>query len=269
VIDGGAIPTGFSVVFTSETATMIADVRHADGLLGLGLHDSASWDALLRGAASGSGRGTTRRCGLSSGGFARLKQLRRGGLVGPLWGERFVGSRRLLRNLSLPVEAAHRGIDTPAPLGLLIVRAGPGLVRGWLAVEDLEQTDDLAALFRSGRPPTRAELACVMRMVRRMHDLGLEHRDLNLGNLLLRRGSEPRSFVIDLDSARLHGGSLGFNLRQRALRRLERSHAKSGLDASRANDYYDLYAADDTALAIRLARGRRAGRFWLRCRGQV
>ena len=100
-----------------------------------------------------------------------------------------------------------------------------------------------------------------------MHDRGLAHRDLNLGNLLIRRGTAPQAFVIDLDRARLHVGPLGFHPRQRALRRLERSYVKSCVAGSVSEDVrnsiYTLYAADDRGLAARLEQGRYAGRAWI------
>ena len=106
--------------------------------------------------------------------------------------------------------------------------AGAGHYRAWLAVEELAGAVDLATAYASSAEPSRADLAAVMQAVRRMHDLGLEHRDLNLGNLLIRLGEGGcEVFVIDLDRAKLHPGALSFHLRQRSLRRLERSYVKT------------------------------------------
>ena len=107
-------------------------------------------------------------------------------------------------------------------------------------------------------------------LVRRMHDAGLHHRDLNLGNLLLRRSAsgEWEAFVVDLDRAALRPGSLPFGARLRALRRLERSYVKHfgrqgplGADGGRV--WYGLYAGDDETLARRLEACRRVGKVWL------
>lgn len=209
----------------------------------------------------------TARVELTPACVARIKQLRRGGWLAPLWRERFAGTRRVLENLRLPVEAARWGIATPAPLALLIERGLPGLVRAWLAVEQIDDAIDLRQCFTSGRPLESGELDTVLTLVRTMHERGLEHRDLNLGNLLLRRGGEPEAWVVDLDGARLHAGPLPFVARQRALRRLERSYVKSchphPAGESVRRSIYASYTAGDTELERRLARGRRAGRVWI------
>jgi hypothetical protein len=100
-----------------------------------------------------------------------------------------------------------------------------------------------------------------------MHDAGVDHRDLNLGNLLLRASAAGvEAFIVDLDAARLCAGPLPFAARQRALRRLERSLVKIGDgdpgEQSRAR-LYEAYAGDDAGLAQRLGRGRRVGRMWI------
>jgi 3-deoxy-D-manno-octulosonic acid kinase len=201
-----------------------------------------------------------------SGRAARIKRLRRGGWAAPLWRDRFPGRRRLLDNIRLPVEAARRGVATPWPLALLIDRRGPGLFRAWLAVDEVDAID-LRSCLAAGRPPSAIELGSVLRLVRKMHDCGVEHRDLNLGNLLIRRGGEPEAFVVDLDRARLHRRPLGFGPRQQALRRLERSyvkccHPEPASDEVRQSIYAD-YAAGDDELVRRLEQGRRAGRVWI------
>ena len=100
-----------------------------------------------------------------------------------------------------------------------------------------------------------------------MHDEGVEHLDLNLGNLLLRRGDVPQAFVVDLDRARLHDRPLEFALRQRGLRRLERSYVKlcgDGPGSVEHRDWiYTRYGTNDPAMTSRLQRGRRVGRAWI------
>ena len=189
-----------------------------------------------------------------------LKQLRRGGAVAAIWRERFVGSRRLLHNLLVPLAAIERGVRTPRPLALLLVAGPPGLVRGWLAQEEIVDAVDLATRLVSGPAPRAEERVRMMRCVRSAHDAGLDHRDLNLGNLLL----APRdALLIDLDGARLVPAPLPFEARMRALRRLERSCIKL-LGAGGGTDahgwIYADYAGDDAPLARRLAAGRDSAR---------
>jgi len=259
------------VTSSHRNVRLVSDARCTDALIRAGLDDPSGWRRRLAGVGGRrqpEGRGATARVELTPACVARIKQLRRGGWLAPLWRDRFAGTGRVLDNLRLPIEAARSGIATPAPIGLLIERGRPGLVRAWLAVEQIDDAIDLRACFRSGRPPESGELDAVLSLVRTMHERGLEHRDLNLGNLLLRRGGEPTVWVVDLDGARLHGGPLPFVARQRALRRLERSYVKTCHPRPAAESVrrsiYASYAGGDRELERRLARGRRAGRIWIR-----
>ncbi len=266
-MSGLAVPPG-TVVERRGRVTFVADERRLGALRAAGLADVARWQELLARPRAERGRGPAAIVPLAEGQAVRLKRLGRGGLLGPLWRERVIGRRRLVDNLWLPHEAACRGIPTSAVAALMMLAGPPGLYRGWLALEELPATTDLARLFGAHDPPRPDELAAVLRLVRRMHDAGLEHRDLNLGNLLVRRsGPLPEAFVVDLDRARLHPRPLDFRRRLAALRRMERSLVKLRRDAasdSVRRSFYELYAAGDRELAARLDRGRRVGRIWIR-----
>jgi hypothetical protein len=259
------LPDGF-VAETRGARMLVARADCDDELRRAGLDQPEGWERRLVAPAGPSGRGPSAIVELPSAGPAHLKRLRRGGLAGPLWGDRFVGTRRVLDNVRVPVELRRREVSTPAPLALLIDGVGSRLVRAWLAVERIE-AEDLRAWLVPGRPGGTEALAKAMALVRRMHERGLEHRDLNLGNLLIRTGRVPEAFVIDLDGARLHPGPLGFRACQRALRRLERSYVKACHPGPAPADvreaFYREYTAGDTRLASRLGRGRSLGRVWI------
>jgi len=260
-------PAGFESIDCAP-GTLLADTARCEDLRRAGLDDLRGWESRLEHGAGHGGRGATARLVAGSGPALLLKQLRRGGLAGPLWRERFAGTRRLEDNLALPLEAIARGVRTPRPVALFLLEGPRGLYRGWLAQEEIAEAISLSRLVLSGRALSDEVFSAAVRAVRAMHDRGVEHRDLNLGNLLV----EPASglvWVVDLDDARLHAGPLPFHLRQRALRRLERSWVKTLVRDSRPADasgdgWYRRYAGSDTGLAARLARGRAAGRLWLR-----
>jgi len=264
-----APPEGFRVD-SANRATLVARTSLGNSLVRAGLDRPAGWQQRLAVPGARPGRGATAVVELAGESWIRIKQLRRGGAVAGLWRERFLGAGRLFDNLRIPLEASSRGVPTPLPLALMLLEGPPGLYRGWLGLGEITEAVDLATRLLSGTPPTPAGLGSAMRAVRRMHDAGVEHRDLNLGNLLLTEEGPggPRAYVIDLDRARLHPGSLGFAARQAALRRLERSYVKlcaAGRASDRIRDsLYSLYAADDRVLAGRLARGRSIGRGWIR-----
>jgi 3-deoxy-D-manno-octulosonic acid kinase len=262
-------PAGF-VQFEAGCGRLLVDDGVAAEVRSAGLTDPSGWERLLEESGTVVARGAIARHALPSGARRVLKQLRRGGWVGPLWRDRFLGARRLLDNLRLPLEALSRGVATPRPVALLIVEGPLRFFRGWLAVEEITDARDLASRFVSASPPSRAGLVRVMSLVRRMHEVGLEHRDLNLGNLLLSDGAgrDGAAYVIDLDGARLHDRPLPFARCQQALRRLERSFVKllgpTVQDDEARGWIYECYAGTDTELAGRLERGRAVGRLWLR-----
>ena len=260
------LPEGY-VASRRDRAMLVAHVELEHELKRVGLDQPAGWETRLKEPATAPGRGATSLLQLSSGRVVRLKRLRRGGWTAALWRDHFRGPDRPLDNLRVAHAAARLGVATPPVVALLMVHGVGGLVRAWLAVEELADAVDLQSCFQSDQPPTRAELDATLVMVRGMHDRGLVHRDLNLGNLLIRRGTATEAFVIDLDRARLHAGPLGFHPRQRALRRLERSYVKScgtgAVSEAVRSSIYTLYAADDRELAARLEQGRHAGRVWI------
>jgi hypothetical protein len=165
---------------------------------------------------------------------------------------------------------------------LRVVSGPAGLYRAWLAVREVEDSEDLRARLARTPPPDEDEIGAALQAVRRMHDAGILHPDLNLGNLLIRAGTAgPEAWVLDLDRAVVAGAAaLPAAPRIRALCRLERSYAKEfgdtgPLGPSPLASWLQTYAPSDSALdgAIRRAaerppRGRRLRRWWWRLRGE-
>lgn len=261
-------PEGF-VLDRDGRDVLVARQDSLDDLRRLGLGRALRFEELVRAAPVGSGRGRTARIEVSPGRRWVLKRMRRGGLLRVFWRERFRGTGRLLANLTTPIEAERRGIRTARPVALLVRGGPPGLHRAWMATEEIEGAEDLRARFSADPSRPRAEMPVVLAFVRGMHDAGIDHRDLNLGNLLIHEDERgPRVFVVDLDRALLTRTPVSFARRQRALRRLERSWAKTlGRDGPAGEpdivSWHAWYAGQDAQLARRLARGRAAGRIWL------
>jgi hypothetical protein len=241
-------------------AILIATPTVLEQLDRFGFHEPARWDTATASAAIPGGRGGSGRLRLPDGRTLRLKRMRRGGLLAPLWRDRFVGRRRLLANLAFPREVAARGIATPIAEALLLVTGPFGLQRGWLATGELPG-EDLVTAARAAGPPDREGWHAVMTFVRAMHDRGVEHRDLNASNLLWTRDGGVA--VVDLDGARLWPGPLPFAARRKGLRRLDRSWVKELGDAGHVERmalWHELYAADDRELERRLGAGARVDR---------
>jgi hypothetical protein len=259
-----AVPAGFEAL-EAAGGLLIGESCLMPALVKNGLNDPDVWRRLLMVAPSGAGRGSTARLELSDGKRLVLKKLLRGGATGRVRRELFAGTGRLLANIMMPLKAAERAIPTPAPAALLMVPGPPGFYHAWLAMEEIAGARDLSTMLDPGSPLPEPETAAAMRMVRDMHDSGLDHRDLNLGNLMVREAAAGgcEAFIIDLDKARLAAEGLPFRRRLAALLRLERSYIKimklSGLGAPKREreSWYRLYAADDRRLEARLARWRR------------
>ena len=234
-----------------------------------GLHVWEAWDRAFADGSTGSGRGATAVVAGGPGARWRLKAMRRGGRLAGIWRGRYPSVRRLVATLVASAEARARGVPTAAPIALIVASGTGGFARGAIAFEEIEGSEDLALRLVRGAA-TRADLVATIDAVRAMHDRGVCHPDLNLGNVLLRprAGGPPEVFVIDFDRATFSPGPLPFAARQAALRRLERSCAKlTGAPGpwgpGTEEFWYTAYAGDDVELARRLAGGRKAGRLAL------
>ncbi len=218
---------------------------------------------------TGRGRASVAWVKVAGGGRLVLKRWCRGGLLGGLWRDRFLGRGRFLRALEVAQAMRARGIVTPEPVALVLARAGPCLYRAWMASEAWEGGRSLRQWLAEAAdmPARRALLAEALRLVRRMHDEGFVHPDLNVDNLLGRDGPQGREWaVVDLDRVRAAGCPLAPWRRRRALRRLHRSWEKHLGGAPDLAAFAELYAAGDRALARRLRRGARWARVALALR---
>ncbi|MDX1500873.1 MAG: lipopolysaccharide kinase InaA family protein [Thermoanaerobaculia bacterium] len=178
---------------------------------------------------------------------------------------------------------ADAGVATPAPLLLIESKrpAGPS----FFVSRELDSFVESRYLFRAlergdaGRRFPRLDPAKVFaamgRLVRRMHDAGVWHRDLSIGNLLVVPGAtreeEPEIWVIDLNRARLDR-RLGELARLQDLCRLPirtAAHREAflgaywGDGANRVRDALFVLASRGFLLKNRLKRALRAPFRWL------
>ncbi len=167
------------------------------------------------------------------GAVVRVRPGRRGGWLGPLLGDRYASPVRPFREHAL-VEALHaEGLPVPTPVFAAAWRRGVGW-RCVVATVDREAARDLAAWLDeapSAEERTSAARA-IGRALRRLHDAGVTHGDLQLRNLLLAPGTTaatPACLVIDFDRAR-RGPSLPPAARLREWMRLVRSFHRTGRD---------------------------------------
>ena len=152
-------------------------------------------------------------------GAAVLRRYLRGGMMARISRDRylFTGWRRSrpMAEFRVLERLAAAGLPVPAPLAAGVLRRGP-LYTGGLITQRIPDAWPLADLL-----PERAHDDALWRRigacVRRFHDAGLVHADLNARNILV--DAADTVFLIDFDRARIRHGA-----RRRFRRNLERLH---------------------------------------------
>ena len=217
--------------------------EHADRLLDMGIEEPAAMIERASGEAVEGGRGAVF---LVPFGEKRLvvRHCRRGGLFGRLLGDVYLGRDRALTELSISDEAADRGILTPEIVAVVQRRAFGPMFRAdivSLEIPDAITVGEYIAWYpatttRDVLREKRQIVDAVAVAVRRMHDAGVVHGDLNVNNLMLRRRSgEVEVSIIDLDGSRLLD-KLRPSHRRRELMRLSRSLMKMRLQPCPIDD---------------------------------
>lgn len=153
-----------------------------------------------------------------------LRPYRRGGLMGRVNRSRYLGvAPRPFRELRIAVAVAAAGVPTPEPLGAAVLWEAPGLYRGAFTTRELWGAANLWRFLQQA-PATQRGDACAAAaaLVRRLHDAGALHPDLNLQNFLIRRAAGGlEAWLIDLDGVRF--ASVTPRHRQAAFARICRS----------------------------------------------
>jgi 3-deoxy-D-manno-octulosonic acid kinase len=177
------------------------------------------WQA--RGQLDGSarGRGTTWFLKPSDGKRYVLRHYRRGGLLARFavdrYGWRGEDNTRPFAEWQLTYRLHRAGLPVPTPIAARYRRQG-STYSGDIITERLTTVGSLADCLRTGALSVLTWIS-IGRCLRRFHDLGVCHADLNAHNVLL---SEDDVYLIDFDRCQLRGG--GF-WRDANLVRLRRS----------------------------------------------
>ena len=158
-----------------------------------------------------------------------------GGVWARIGRDRYWGMERALTELIVAESAKRGGVRTPDPIGVLGQRlSGPFWRLAFLSAEVTDSEDLIHYGCRlSEYPPetAAAEKRGVIReaalQIRKMHDLGIDHADLHLKNLLLRRrpDSTPEVYLLDFDRSSC-GPALDSDARLKNIKRLARSVRK-------------------------------------------
>lgn len=175
-------------------------------------------------AATG-GRGTVMFIGGAQGPWA-LRHYRRGGLPGRILSDQFLflgeNSTRSFREFRLLAALHDLGLPVPRPVAARYVRSGP-IYRADLITERIPQAMPLSSLLGSTRAvPDIWERTG--RLIRRFHDAGVCHADLNAHNIMVDTAGDL--FLLDFDRGTIRPPG---KWKQSNLQRLLRSLKKISL----------------------------------------
>jgi 3-deoxy-D-manno-octulosonic acid kinase len=132
-----------------------------------------------------------------------LRHYRRGGLIAHLSTDRYLWREEWLTRpyaeWQLLYHLAHAGLPVPAPIAARYRRTG-FTYTGDLITERLMHCEPLSARLAHGVLPILNWIA-IGRCIRRFHDGGVCHADLNAHNVLV--GEDEAVYLIDFDRGRL------------------------------------------------------------------
>lgn len=188
------------------------------------------------------GRGAVRFVTGEAGDFA-LRHYRRGGLAGRLLDDEFLwlgqAATRPFREFRLLAQLAAAGLPVPAPAAAGYRRSG-ALYRGDILTRRLPGVRSLAGVLGE-RDLDTGEWRRVGATIRRFHDAGVCHADLNAHNIQL--GRDGTVWLLDFDRGRFRrpGAWRRRNL-ARLLRSLDKLRARVGGFRYRPDDWRELVA---------------------------
>ena len=153
-----------------------------------------------------------------------LKNFRRGGLVGRFIKQRyfFSGNRRtrMAREYLLLCRLHQMGLPVPRPVAACSRKTTFFSYSGSLLTQRLVDVRSLASWLSSEEPLGDSQWCEIGRTIRKFHDCGVFHSDLNAGNILL---NENWVYLIDFDRGRFRSSRFGPDWKRANLKRLRRS----------------------------------------------
>ncbi|WP_332399031.1 3-deoxy-D-manno-octulosonic acid kinase [Vibrio metschnikovii] len=183
------------------------------------------WDNQQAIIGSARGRGTTWFLQGQQASFA-LRHYHRGGLLGRWIKDHycFTGwqNTRAYQELHLLAWLSEHGVNVPAPVAAKVERHGL-TYQADILVQKLDNANDLVAILAENQLQPN-QLERIGQEIRKMHDAGVNHTDLNIHNILI--DSEQRVWIIDFDKCRKQTHSAW---KQKNLQRLQRSFNKEHL----------------------------------------
>ncbi|ODS09916.1 3-deoxy-D-manno-octulosonic acid kinase [Vibrio scophthalmi] len=169
------------------------------------IFDANYWQANNKVVGSAKGRGTTWFVQLDSMQGA-LRHYRRGGLFGKLVEDHYWFSgwdkTRSAAEFSLLLSLREAGVNVPKPIAARAVKSGLTYQADLLS-ERIPEAQDLVSILQE--KPLPAEIYQRIGLeIRKMHDAGVNHTDLNIHNILL--DQQGKVWIIDFDKCHQQDG---------------------------------------------------------------
>jgi len=165
-----------------------------------------------------------------------VRVYRRGGLSALVLPDMFTDARRPLNELVLTEKGRADGVPLPEILGLQIKWVLPFFYRARIVVKKIPDTvtleQTLVSLVKENWFNKELHIkkinlvAALVQAIRQLHNAGINHRDLNIRNILIKQsGIDFTAYIIDLDKSEYETGKTGLALDKRSdnLIRLNRS----------------------------------------------
>lgn len=175
------------------------------------------------------GRGLVYAVPLSSGDRVVVRRSRRGGLLGALRDDKFVGATRAPRELELSLTLRHLRVSTPEVVAYATYPAGPMFRRADVVTREVPKSRDLAAALGtlSRTDSKRALIVATGKLLASLSIAGARHPDLNLKNVLIADNDfgGVEAYALDVDRVWLDKPGAQHVL-DANLRRLSRSALK-------------------------------------------
>lgn len=186
-----------------------------------------------------------------------VRRYTHGGLLRSLTGDLFLFGSRSFRELALTEEMRSQGIPTIEPIAAVHRKIFPFFYRAYLLSLEVPQARNLVHYLQEEGTASKESLSVKRKLlrsigflIRRFHDAGFFHGDLQLKNILI--VNEEELLLIDLDRSYRKPG-LSMRGRMKNLLRLQRSMEKwrgAGLRLSRTDPWriFSAYAQGDPAI---------------------
>ncbi|MCF6157711.1 MAG: hypothetical protein E3K32_03870 [wastewater metagenome] len=157
-----------------------------------------------------------------------IKNYRHGGLFGKLFGGVFLNGDRPLIDIGINEVASQKGVPTAEVIAVTKRMFLGVFYRANFISKEISGAVDIMQFLKESpfekiQKQKKVIIFALIKLIRKMHDIGIYHADLHLKNILIKEGEngEFDAYIIDLDKS-VVSESLTLRQRMKNLQRLDR-----------------------------------------------